>query len=151
MAGLLKPGAARRLIGALKQEVGLPIHFHTHDTSGISAATVLAAVEAGADAIDLAMDALSGATSQPCLGSVVAALHDGGWQTGIDPEAVRAINYYWEAVRALYAGFESDQRTVGADVYLHEIPGGQYTNLKEQARALGGRCQLGRPEKKVII
>ena len=137
MAGLLKPAAARALIKALKDEVGLPIHFHTHDTSGIAGASVLAAVEAGVDAVDAAMDAMSGLTSQPCLGSIVEALRHTERDTGLDPEAIRQLSFYWEAVRAQYAAFESDLRAGASEVYLHEMPGGQFTNLKEQARSLG--------------
>ena len=137
MAGLLKPEAAKVLVRTLKQETGLPIHFHTHDTSGISAATVLAAVEAGADAVDAAMDALSGLTSQPCLGSIVEALRGGVHDTGLDARTIRQISFYWEAVRSQYRAFESDLRFGASEVYLHEMPGGQFTNLKEQARSLG--------------
>ena len=137
MAGLLKPAAARVLFTALREETGLPIHFHTHDTSGISAATVLAAVESGVDAVDAAMDALSGNTSQPCLGSIVEALKGSGRDPGLDPEWIRRISFYWEAVRNQYAAFESDLKGPASEVYLHEMPGGQFTNLKEQARSLG--------------
>lgn len=137
MAGLLKPEAARRLFPALRQATDLPLHFHTHDTSGIAAATVLAAVEAGVDAVDAAMDALSGNTSQPCLGSLVEALSGDPRDPGLDPEWIRRISFYWEAVRAQYAAFESDLKGPASEVYLHEMPGGQFTNLKEQARALG--------------
>ncbi|MFM2278451.1 MAG: pyruvate carboxylase, partial [Pseudomonadota bacterium] len=137
MAGLLKPAAARILFRELKQSVGLPIHFHTHDTSGIAAATVLAAVEAGVDAVDAAMDALSGNTSQPCLGSIVEALSGTERDPGLDPSWIRKISFYWEAVRNQYAAFESDLKGPASEVYLHEMPGGQFTNLKEQARSLG--------------
>ena len=137
MAGLLKPAQARVLIGALKNEVDLPIHLHTHDTSGIAGATMLAAVEAGVDAVDAAMDAMSGTTSQPCLGSIVEALRRTERDTGLDPEAIRQISFYWEAVRTQYAAFESDLKAGASEVYLHEMPGGQFTNLKEQARSLG--------------
>ncbi|MCC0032819.1 MAG: pyruvate carboxylase [Brucellaceae bacterium] len=137
MAGLLKPGAARVLFKALREETGLPIHFHTHDTSGISAATVLAAVEAGVDAVDAAMDALSGNTSQPCLGSIVEALKGTERDPGLDTEWIRRLSFYWEAVRNQYAAFESDLKGPASEVYLHEMPGGQFTNLKEQARSLG--------------
>ena len=137
MAGLVKPGAARELVEALKAETGLPVHFHTHDTSGIAAASVLGAVEAGVDAVDLAMDSLSGFTSQPCLGSVVEALRGRPRDTGLDPARIREISDYWEAVRAQYAAFETDMRAPASEVYLHEMPGGQFTNLREQARALG--------------
>lgn len=137
MAGLLKPRAATVLIKALREETELPIHFHTHDTSGISAATVLAAVDAGVDAVDAAMDAFSGLTSQPCLGSIVEALKGSERDTGLDPRAIRKISFYWEAVRNKYAAFESDLKAGASEVYLHEMPGGQFTNLKEQARSLG--------------
>jgi pyruvate carboxylase len=137
MAGLVKPEAARVLIRALKDETGLPVHFHTHDASGISAASVLAAVDAGVDAVDLAMDSLSGLTSQPNLGSIVAALARTPRDTGLDPAQIRAFADYWEAVWMQYAAFESDMRAGASEVYLHEMPGGQFTNLKEQARSLG--------------
>ncbi len=137
MAGLCQPRAARALVKALKEEVGLPVHFHTHDTSGIAAASVLAAVEAGADAVDGAIDAMSGQTSQPNLGSIVEALRHGPHDSGIDAEQLRAISSYWEQVRQVYAAFESDIRAGASEVYVHGMPGGQYTNLREQARSLG--------------
>ena len=137
MAGLLKPAAARALFKALREATDLPLHFHTHDTSGLSAATVLAAVDAGVDAIDAAMDAFSGNTSQPCLGSIVEALKGGERDPGLDPAWIRKISFYWEAVRNQYAAFESDLKGPASEVYLHEMPGGQFTNLKEQARSLG--------------
>ncbi len=137
MAGLMKPQAAKKLIETLKQEISLPIHFHTHDTSGAAAATVLAAVEAGVDAVDAAMDALSGTTSQPCFGSINAGLAGTERDPGFDPKAIRQISFYWEAVRNQYRAFESDLRSGASEVYLHEMPGGQFTNLKEQARSLG--------------
>jgi len=137
MAGVLKPAAARQLVAALKNATSLPIHLHTHDTSGIGAATVLAAIEAGVDAVDGAIDSLSGLTSQPNLGSIVEALKHTDKDPGLDPEAIRSISNYWEMVRHQYRPFESDIRSGASEVYLHEMPGGQYTNLKEQARALG--------------
>jgi pyruvate carboxylase len=137
MAGLCKPEAARLLVRALKSEIGIPIHFHTHDTSGISAASVLAAAEAGVDAADAAMDPMSGLTSQPNLGSIVEALRGTERDTGLEREPLAAVAGYWEAVRAAYAGFESDMRSGAAEVYEHEMPGGQYTNLRQQAKALG--------------
>ncbi|GAA0302765.1 pyruvate carboxylase [Rhodovulum strictum] len=137
MAGLLKPASASVLFKALKEEIGLPIHFHTHDTSGIAGATILAAAEAGVDAVDAAMDAFSGGTSQPCLGSIVEALRNTPRDTGIDIEAVREISDYWGQVRAQYAAFESGLMAPASEVYLHEMPGGQFTNLKAQARSLG--------------
>jgi pyruvate carboxylase len=137
MGGLVKPDAAGVLVRALKEETGLPIHFHTHDTSGISAASVLAAVDAGVDAFDAAIDSFSGLTSQPNLGSLTAALRHGRRSTGLDWERLREFSDYWEAVRRQYAAFESDLRFGASEVYLHEMPGGQFTNLKEQARAFG--------------
>lgn len=137
MAGLLKPGAARVLVRALKEEVGLPVHFHTHDTSGIAGASILAAAEAGVDAVDAAMDAFSGGTSQPALGSIVEALRHSERDTGLDIGAIRAISNYWEAVREQYAAFESSLQSPASEVYLHEMPGGQFTNLKAQARSMG--------------
>ncbi|MCC5962571.1 MAG: pyruvate carboxylase [Rhodobacteraceae bacterium] len=137
MAGLLKPAGARVLIRALKDEVGLPIHFHTHDTGGIAGATILAAAEAGVDAADAAMDAFSGNTSQPTLGSIVEALRFTDRDTGLDMPAIREISDYWEGVRLQYAAFESAQQAPSSEVYLHEMPGGQFTNLKAQARSLG--------------
>ncbi|WP_109466556.1 pyruvate carboxylase [Albibacillus kandeliae] len=137
MAGLLKPAAARVLVKALKEEVGLPIHFHTHDTAGVAIATIMAASEAGVDAVDCAMDALSGNTSQATLGSVVEALRHTDRDTGLDIKAIREISDYWEAVRGQYAAFESGMQAPASEVYLHEMPGGQFTNLKAQARSMG--------------
>ncbi len=137
MAGLLKPAAARILFKALKEEVGLPIHFHTHDTSGIAGATILAAADAGVSAVDAAMDAFSGGTSQPCLGSIVEAMCHTDRDTGLDIKAIREISNYWEAVRHQYRAFESGLEAPASEVYLHEMPGGQFTNLKAQARSLG--------------
>ena len=137
MAGLCRPRSAYALVKALKDEVGLPVHFHTHDTSGIGAASVLAAVAAGADAVDGAIDAMSGLTSQPNLGSIVEALRFGERDAGLDPDNLRAISAYWEQVRRYYVAFESDLRASASEVYVHGMPGGQYTNLREQARGLG--------------
>jgi len=137
MGGLMKPASATQLFKALREEISLPVHFHTHDTSGISAATVLAAVDAGVDAIDAAMDALSGNTSQPCLGSIVAALRGTPHDTGMSRDKIEQISFYWEGVRNQYAAFESDLKGPASEVYMHEMPGGQFTNLKEQARSMG--------------
>ena len=137
MAGLCQPTAAYTLVKALKDELKIPVHFHTHDTSGIAAASVLAAVAAGCDAVDGAVDAMSGLTSQPNLGSLIEALRYGARDTGIDPSKLRAISMYWEQVRKNYLSFESDIRSGASEVYVHGMPGGQYTNLKEQARSLG--------------
>src|SRR5690606_8286347 len=122
---------------ALREATDLPIHFHTHDTSGIAAATVLAAVDAGVDAVDAAMDAFSGNTSQPCLGSIVEALRGSDRDPGLDPAWIRRISFYWEAVRHPYVACESDVSGPASEVYLHEMPGGEFTNRKEQARSLG--------------
>ncbi|MEM7507868.1 MAG: pyruvate carboxylase [Pseudomonadota bacterium] len=137
MGGLVKPYAAMALVDALKNEISIPVHFHTHDTSGISASSVIAAAEAGVDAVDCAMDAFASLTSQPPLGSIVAAMQAHPRATGLNLDAVREISSYWEGVRQLYGGFESDLRSGNSEVYLHEMPGGQVTNLRAQARAMG--------------
>ncbi len=137
MAGLLKPASATVLVKALKDELDIPVHFHTHDTSGIAGATILAAAAAGVDAVDAAMDAFSGGTSQPCLGSIVEALANTERDTGINPARIREMSDYWEQVRAQYVAFESGLAAPASEVYLHEMPGGQFTNLKAQARSLG--------------
>lgn len=137
MAGLCKPEAARMLVGTLKQEIGIPIHFHTHDTGGVAVASILVAAEAGVDAVDCAMDSMSGLTSQPSLGAVVAALAGGRRDTGLDPAALVVSDSYWEAARRQYLAFESDIRAGSSTVFAHGMPGGQYTNLREQARSMG--------------
>ena len=137
MSGVCKPRAAASLAKALKEETGLPIHFHTHDTSGASAASVLAAIDAGCDAVDGALDAMSGLTSQPNLSAIAAALSGTARDPGLSQHALHVASMYWEGVRRFYAPFESDIRAGTADVYRHEMPGGQYTNLREQARATG--------------
>jgi pyruvate carboxylase len=137
MAGLLKPYAAEALVRALRNEIGIPIHFHTHDTSGINAASILKASEAGVDAADAAIASMSGQTSQPNLNSVIAALAHTPRDTGIDLDALNIYADYWEAVRDCYAPFDTGPRSGTAEVYIHEMPGGQYTNLKEQAEAMG--------------
>ncbi|KER69962.1 pyruvate carboxylase [Burkholderia cepacia] len=137
MAGICRPQAVATLVKALKEETGLPVHFHTHDTSGIAAASVLAAVEAGCDAVDGALDAMSGLTSQPNLSSIAAALAGGERDPGLNADRLHEASMYWEGVRRYYAPFESEIRAGTADVYRHEMPGGQYTNLREQARSLG--------------
>jgi pyruvate carboxylase len=137
MAGLCKPYAAERLVRTLKQEVGIPIHFHTHDTSGVQAAAILKAAEAGADVADAAFAPFSGLTSQPNLNSVVEALRFTPRDPGLDFLPLSQTAQYWEAVREFYAPFETGMKASTADVYLHEMPGGQYTNLYEQAQAIG--------------
>ncbi len=137
MAGLCRPYAAYKLVKALKEEVSLPIHFHTHDTSGIAAASVLRAADAGVDVVDLALAAMSGSTSQPNLNSVVAALQHTTRDTQLDLAALNEFSDYWEQVREYYRPFDTAPKSGSAEVYLHEMPGGQYTNLKEQAASMG--------------
>jgi pyruvate carboxylase len=137
MAGLCRPYAAHALVKALREEVGLPIHFHTHDTSGINAGSVLRATDAGVDVADLAIASLSGSTSQPNLNSIVAALQHTPRDTGLDLDALNEFSDYWEAVLRFYAPFDTAPRSGTAEVYQHEMPGGQYTNLKEQAASMG--------------
>ncbi len=137
MGGLVKPAAATALVKALKEETGLPIHFHTHDTAGIASASILAASDAGVDAVDCAMDALSGNTSQATLGTVIEALRHSDRETGLDIDAIQSLSIYWESVREHYAAFESGMQSPSSEVYLHEMPGGQFTNLKAQARSMG--------------
>ena len=137
MAGVCRPFAARKLIKTLKEEVGLPIHFHTHDTSGIASASVLQAGEAGADIVDLAIASMSGSTSQPNLNSIVAALQHTPRDTRLDLPTLNEFSDYWEKVREYYSIFDIAPKTGSAEVYLHEMPGGQYTNLREQAASMG--------------
>jgi pyruvate carboxylase len=137
MAGLCKPYAAEKLVSTLRQEVGIPIHFHTHDTSGINAASVLKAAEAGVHVADGAIASMSGTTSQPNLNSIVAALGNTPRDSGVDLDALNQCADYWETVRTYYAPFDTGPKSGTAEVYLHEMPGGQYTNLREQAESMG--------------
>jgi len=137
MAGLLRPYAATQLVKALREEIGLPIHLHTHDTSGINAATILKASEAGVHVADGAISSMSGTTSQPNLNSIVAALAHTDRDSGLNFEALNRCSDYWETVRTYYAPFDEAPKSGSADVYIHEMPGGQYTNLKAQAEAMG--------------
>lgn len=137
MAGLCKPYAAFELVKALREEVELPVHFHTHDTSGINDASLLKAAEAGVDVADAAIAAMSGGTSQPNLNSVVAALRNTPRDTGLDIDALNECSDYWETVRTYYLPFDSGPKAGTARLYQHEIPGGQFTNLREQATAMG--------------
>jgi pyruvate carboxylase len=137
MAGLCRPFAAKKLVKALKEEVGIPIHFHTHDTAGVQAAAILEASDAGVDVVDLALASMSGSTSQPNLNSTVASLQNTARDTRLDIDALNEFSDYWERVRDYYAPFDTAPKTGGAEVYLHEMPGGQYTNLKEQAASMG--------------
>jgi pyruvate carboxylase len=124
-------------VKALKDEIGIPVHFHTHDTSGINAGSILRASDAGVDVVDLAMASMSGSTSQPNLNSIVAALQNTPRDTALDLETLNEFSDYWEHVRTFYTPFDTAPKTGSAEVYLHEMPGGQYTNLKEQAASMG--------------
>jgi pyruvate carboxylase len=137
MAGLCKPYAAFELVKQLKQEISLPVHFHTHDTSGINASSVLKAAEAGVDIADAAVASMSGGTSQPNLNAIVAALRNTPRDTGLDLDMLNECADYWETVRTYYLPFDSGPKSGNARLYEHEIPGGQYTNLREQASAMG--------------
>jgi pyruvate carboxylase len=137
MAGLCHPLAASKLVKTLRNEVGIPIHFHTHDSSGISSSSIIKAVEAGVDVVDLAISSLSGCTSQPNLNSIVHALRNAPRSTGLDVDALNQLSIYWEAVRQYYSPFDTSPPFGSAEVYQHQMPGGQYTNLREQAAALG--------------
>lgn len=137
MSGLLKPMAAAKLIKTLKQEIGIPIHLHTHDTSGNGVAAILMAAQSGVDIVDAAFNSMSGLTSQPALNSVVAALQNSDRDTGLDPDKLQKIAEYWRDVRPVYGGFESELVTSTAEIYKYEIPGGQYSNLKPQVESFG--------------
>jgi pyruvate carboxylase len=136
MAGLCKPFAAKALVKALRDEVDVPIHFHTHDTSGVNAASMLMASEAGVDIVDGALSSMSGMTSQPNMNSMVAALKHTPRESGLDLDALNRLSDYWEAVRESYYPFEEGMKAGTAEVYQHEMPGGQYTNLRQQAKSL---------------
>ncbi|WP_320047554.1 pyruvate carboxylase [uncultured Ilyobacter sp.] len=137
MSALLKPYAAFKLVKALKENISIPIHLHTHDTTGNGVATCLMAAEAGVDIVDTAFDAMSGLTSQPSLNSIVAALENTERDTGINLEDVQKISDYWNAVRPVYAKFESGLKSGSTEIYKYEIPGGQYSNLKPQIESFG--------------
>ncbi|OMH82710.1 Pyruvate carboxylase [Zancudomyces culisetae] len=138
MAGLLKPQAAKLLISEIrKKHPDLPIHVHTHDTAGTGVTSMLEAARAGADIVDLALDSMSGVTSQPCMGAFVASVQGTELDTGISLDTIRSLNSYWEQVRILYASFDPGVKASDTSVYYHEMPGGQYTNLMFQAQSLG--------------
>lgn len=137
MSGLLKPTAASKLVGALKQEIGIPVHLHTHDTSGNGVATVLMAAQAGVDIVDAAFNSMSGLTSQPALNSIVASLQHSDRDTGLDADGLQKISEYWKDVRPVYKDFESELQTASAEIYKYEIPGGQYSNLQAQVESFG--------------
>jgi pyruvate carboxylase len=136
MAGLCRPYAAEKLVRTLRNETDLPVHFHTHDTSGVQSASIMRAADAGVDVVDLALASMSGSTSQPNLNSVVAALDRTPRDTGLDLDALNELSDYWEQVRRYYVPFDTAPKSGSAEVYLHEMPGGQYTNLKEQAASM---------------
>jgi pyruvate carboxylase len=137
MAGLCKPAAAKLLVATLKQEIGIPIHFHTHDTAGIQAASILNASGEGLEIADGAFASMSGGTSQVNLNTLVESLRFSSRESRLDTDALTQISEYWKAVRQFYAPFESEALVAGGDLYQHEMPGGQYTNLYQQAKALG--------------
>ncbi len=137
MSGICHPNAAYKLIKALRNEVGIPVHFHTHDSSGIAAASIIKAAEAGVDVVDLSISSMSGLTAQANLNSIVHALKSDKRDTQLDLTFLDELSIYWEAVRQFYEPFDTSPKFGSAEVYKHEMPGGQYTNLREQARSLG--------------
>ena len=140
MAGLLKPKSAQMLISSLRaKHPSVPIHVHTHDTSGAGIASMIECARAGADVVDVAVDSMSGMTSQPSMGALVACLMETPHDTGLRLEDISKYSAYWEQTRTLYAPFEctTTMKSGNADVYINEIPGGQYTNLQFQAHSLG--------------
>ena len=137
MSGLLKPYAAKKLVSTLKQEIGIPIHLHTHDTTGNQVAALLMAAEAGVDVVDCAISSMAGMTSQPSLNAVVAAMKDTERDTGLDLDRLQTLTDYWEDVRKRYDSFEGGLEYNTTDIYRYEIPGGQYTNLRPQVESLG--------------
>lgn len=137
MSALLKPYAAHKLISTLKEHIGMPIHLHTHDTTGNGIATLLMAAEAGVDICDASIASFSGLTAQPSLNALVAALENTARDTNLSLNALQSINAYWQAIRPVYHPFESDLKTTSAEIYKYEIPGGQYSNLKPQVESFG--------------
>ena len=137
MSGLLKPYAAKQLVSALKDEISIPIHLHTHDTSGNQVATLLMAAEAGVDIVDTAISSLSSQTSRPSMNAIVAALQGQERDTGFDLDQLQILTDYWEDVRPYYHQFEGAVTSPATDIYRYEIPGGQYTNLKPQVESVG--------------
>ena len=137
MAGLLKPMAGYKLVKALKENIGIPVHLHTHDTSSNGGATLLMACQAGVDIVDAALSSLSGLTAQPNLNALVASLKGTEWDPQVNYQGLQKLANYWETVRDYYAPFESGLKSGTAEVYHHEIPGGQYSNYKPQVAGLG--------------
>ena len=143
MSALLKPYAAHKLIKALKEEISIPIHLHTHDTSGNGVATVIMAAQAGVDIADGAISSMSGLTSQPSLNSIIAALENSPRDTKIDLEQLEKVASYWSSLRPIYEHFESDLKSGTTEIYKYEIPGGQYSNLKPQVDSFGLSDKFG--------
>ncbi len=137
MAGLLKPYAAKQLFETLKAELHIPLHLHTHDTTGNGVSTVLMAAEAGVDIADLAIQSMSSLTSQPSMNAVVEALRGTERDTGLDPDQLTELSHYYQGVRQIFTGFESEMKTPNTEIYKYEIPGGQYSNLLAQVKAMG--------------
>lgn len=137
MAGLLKPYAAKELFKTLKEELHIPLHLHTHDTTGNGVSTVLMAAEAGVDIVDLAIQSMSSLTSQPSMNAVVEALKGTERDTGLDPDQLIELSHYYQGVRQIFTGFESEMKTPNTEIYKYEIPGGQYSNLLAQVKAMG--------------
>ena len=137
MSGLVRPAAAHLLFKTLKEEVNIPVHFHTHDTAGNAVASVLSAASAGVDIADMALNTMSGLTSQPALNSIVAALKHTERDTELDEFGLQLLSDYWENVRPVYHEAESGMITPTAEIYRYEVPGGQYSNLKQQAESFG--------------
>ena len=137
MAGLLKPYAAKELVSAIKSEIKIPVHLHTHDSTGNGVSTILMAAEAGVDIADVAIESMSSLTSQPSLNSVVEALKGTKRDTGLDTDELRKLSKYYGEVRKIYAGFESEMKAPNTEIYKYEIPGGQYSNLLAQVADMG--------------
>lgn len=137
MAGLLKPQAAYELVSALKETIDIPIHLHTHDTSGNGIYTYAKAIEAGVDIVDVAVSSMAGLTSQPSANSLYYALENTERKPKLDIQSFEQLSYYWEDVRKYYLEFESGMNAPHTEVYVHEMPGGQYSNLQQQAKAVG--------------
>ena len=148
MAGVLKPRAATLLIGAIREKYpDLPIHVHTHDSAGTGVASMVACAQAGADAVDAAIDSMSGMTSQPSIGAILASLEGGDLDPGLDAHNLRQIDHYWAQIRLLYSPFEAGLTGPDPEVYEHEIPGGQLTNLLFQAAQQGLGSQWAQTKK----
>ncbi|MBR5816142.1 MAG: pyruvate carboxylase, partial [Anaerotignum sp.] len=142
MAGLLKPYAAKKLFSTLKEELNIPLHLHTHDTTGNGVSTVLMAAEAGVDIADLAIQSMSSLTSQPSMNAVVEALKGTDRDTGLDVDQLTELSHYYQGVRQIFTGFESEMKTPNTEIYKYEIPGGQYSNLLAQVKAMGSADQF---------